>query len=139
MHAGWRGTLAGIAAKTVDYFKSRYGVDAGDLEVALGPSIGVCCYEVNNDVAAPLMKKWGALTTPSIAMKNGKPHINLSRLNRDILRAAGVPGTQLFQIGPCTVLRGRRFLFLPPRRRRDRPADRRRGLVAVLIFIAVSL
>ena len=102
VHAGWRGTLAGIASKTVDYFKSRYGVDAGDLEVALGPSIGVCCYEVNDDVATPLMKKWGALTTPSIAMKNGKPHINLSRLNRDILRAAGVPGAQLFQIGPCT-------------------------------------
>ena len=102
VHAGWRGTLAGIASKTVDYFMSRYNVGAGDLEVALGPSIGVCCYEVNDDVATPLMKKWGALTTPSIAMKDGKPHINLSRLNRDILRAAGVPGTQLFQIGPCT-------------------------------------
>jgi hypothetical protein len=102
VHAGWRGTLAGIAAKTVEFFSRRYGVGASDLEVALGPSIGVCCYEVNDDVATPLMKKWGALTTPSIEMKGGKPHINLRRLNRDILRAAGVPGTQLFQIGPCT-------------------------------------
>jgi polyphenol oxidase len=102
VHAGWRGTLAGIAAKTVEFFSGCYDVAAGDLEVALGPSIGVCCYEVNDDVATPLMKKWGALTTPSIAMKDGKPHINLSRLNRDILRAAGVPGTQLYQIGPCT-------------------------------------
>ena len=102
VHAGWRGTLLGIASKTVEYLMTRYGVDAGDLEVALGPSIGVCCYDVNNDVATPLMKKWGSLTTASIAMKDGKPHINLSRLNRDILRAAGVPGTQLFQIGPCT-------------------------------------
>ena len=76
--------------------------EPADLEVALGPSIGVCCYEVKDDVATPLMKKWGELTTPSIAMKDGKPHFNLSRLNRDILRAAGVPGTQLFQIGPCT-------------------------------------
>src|SRR6185295_12615949 len=109
VHAGWRGTLAGIAAKTVGYFKSRYGVDAGGLEVALGPSIGACCYEVNDDVALPLMKKWGRLTTPSIAMKNGKPHINLSRLNRDILRDAGVPGTQLFQIGPCTRCAGEDF------------------------------
>jgi len=61
-------------------------------------------------------EKWGALTTPSIAMKNGKPHINLSRLNRDILRDAGVPGTQLFQIGPCTSCAIMIFL-LPPRRR----------------------
>ena len=109
VHAGWRGTLAGIVSKTVDDFMSRYGVAAGDLEVALGPSIGVCCYEVNEDVATPLMKKWGALTTPSIAMKDGKTHINLSRLNRDILRAAGVPGTQLFQIGPCTSCAAEEF------------------------------
>jgi len=102
VHAGWRGTLAGIGAKTVQLFQDRYGVAPSDLEVALGPSIGVCCYEVNDDVAAPLMKKWRSLTTPSIAVKDGKPHINLSRLNRDILRDAGVPGKQLFQVGPCT-------------------------------------
>ena len=103
VHAGWRGTLAGIAAKAVRLFKDQYGAAAGDLEVALGPSIGVCCYEVKDDVAGPLMKKWGSLTTPSIAVRNGKSLINLSRLNRDILRAAGVPGHQLFQVGPCTA------------------------------------
>jgi hypothetical protein len=102
VHAGWRGTLAGIAEKTVQLFNNRYNVAAADLEVALGPSIGVCCYEVNGDVAGPLMKQWGSLTTPSIAVKDGKSFVNLSRLNRDILRAAGVPGKQLFQIGPCT-------------------------------------
>ncbi len=103
VHAGWRGTLAGIAAKAVRFFNDRYNVAAAELEVALGPSIGVCCYEVKEDVAGPLMKKWGALTTPSVAVRDGKTYINLSRLNRDILREAGVPGKQLFQIGPCTA------------------------------------
>jgi purine-nucleoside/S-methyl-5'-thioadenosine phosphorylase / adenosine deaminase len=102
VHAGWRGTMAGIAEKTVRLFASQYGVAPSDLEVALGPSIGVCCYEVKDDVAGPLMKKWGRLTTPSIAAKDGKSFINLRRLNRDILRAAGVPGSQLYQVGPCT-------------------------------------
>ena len=102
VHAGWRGTLAGIAEKTVRLFADQYGVPAGDLEVALGPSIGPCCYEVKDDVAEPLMKKWGKLTTPSVLVKQGKTFVNLSRLNRDILRAAGVPGNQLFQMGPCT-------------------------------------
>ena len=102
VHAGWRGTLAGIADKTVRLFKSQYDVEASDLEVALGPSIGACCYEVQNDVTVPLMKKWGKLTSPSIFVKEGKSFVNLRRLNRDILRASGVPGNQLYRIGPCT-------------------------------------
>jgi len=102
VHAGWRGTLAGIAQKTVERLSSQYNVTAEDIEVAMGPSIGACCYEVKDDVAGPLMKRWGKLTTPSISVKQGKSFINLSRLNRDILRAAGVPGKQLFQVGPCT-------------------------------------
>jgi YfiH family protein len=102
VHAGWRGTLAGIADKTVRLLKTRYDVEPSELEVALGPSIGICCYEVKDDVAGPLMKRWGKLTTPSIAVRDGKSFINLRRLNRDILRAAGVPGNQLFQVGPCT-------------------------------------
>jgi purine-nucleoside/S-methyl-5'-thioadenosine phosphorylase / adenosine deaminase len=102
VHAGWRGTMAGIAEKTARLLKTRYGVEPSELEVALGPSIGICCYEVKDDVAGPLMKRWGKLTTPSIAVRYGKSFINLRRLNRDILRAAGVPGNQLFQVGPCT-------------------------------------
>ena len=102
VHAGWRGTLAGIADKTVRLFKSQYDVEASDLEVALGPSIGACCYEVQNDVTVPLMKKWGKLTTPSTFVKEGKSFVNLRRLNREILRASGVPGNQLYPIGPCT-------------------------------------
>jgi YfiH family protein len=102
VHAGWRGTLAGIAEKAVANFKSNYNVGAEELEVALGPSIGVCCYEVKEDVTGPLMKKWGSLTTPSVAVRDGKSYVNLRRLNRDILRHAGVPGKQLFEIGPCT-------------------------------------
>lgn len=109
VHAGWRGTLAGIAEKTVRLFKSQYNIEANDLEVALGPSIGVCCYEVKDDVTVPLMKKWGKLTTPSIFVKGGKSCVNLRRLNRDILRASGVPGNQLFQVGPCTSCAAEEF------------------------------
>jgi hypothetical protein len=102
VHAGWRGTLAGIAEKTVRLFTNQYGVAAADLEVALGPSIGPCCYEVKEDVAGPLRKKWGRWTTPSILVKDAKSFVNLRRLNRDILRGSGIPGNHLFEVGPCT-------------------------------------
>ena len=123
VHAGWRGTLAGIASKTVDYFMSRYGVAAGDLEVALGPSIGVCCYEVNDDVATPLMKKWGALMMPSIAMKDGKPHINLSRLNRDICATPACPARNFSKSAPARVVPPKNS-FPIVAKGGDRPADR---------------
>ncbi len=101
-HAGWRGTLAGIAAKAVRRLNEQYGVKTDDLEAALGPSIGPCCYEVQEDVAKPLMKEWGRLTTPSVIVREGKSFVNLRRLNRDILRNCGVPGKQLYEVGPCT-------------------------------------
>ena len=102
VHAGWRGTLAGIVENAVRRFDDRYGIAAADIEVALGPAISPCCYEVKDDVSGPLVKKWGKLMTPSILVKEGKSFINLRRLNRDILRAAGVPGDRLYQVGPCT-------------------------------------
>jgi YfiH family protein len=109
VHAGWRGTLAGIVQKMVQRFESQHGVAPSELEVALGPSIGVCCYEVKDDVATPLMKRWGRLTTPSIQVREGKSFVNLRRLNRDILRAAGVPGKQLYEVGPCTSCASEEF------------------------------
>jgi polyphenol oxidase len=102
VHAGWRGTLAGIAEKAVHLFESQYDVLPAEIEVGLGPSIGPCCYEVKEDVAGPLMKRWGKVSTPSVIVRDGKTFINLRRLNRDILRAAGVPGKQLHEVGPCT-------------------------------------
>jgi len=103
VHAGWRGTLAGIAEKAVVFFEREHGVLPAELEAALGPSIGPCCYEVKDDVAGPLMKRWGRLSTPSVAVRDGKTYVDLRRLNRDILRAVGIPGNRLFQIGPCTA------------------------------------
>jgi YfiH family protein len=129
VHAGWRGTLAGIAEKAVRLLKAGHGVEAADLEVALGPSIGSCCYEVKDDVAGPLMKRWGKLTTPSIFVREGKSYIDLRRLNRDILRAAGVPGSQLFQVGPCTRCAAEEFFSY---RRADGETGRQMSLVGWL-------
>jgi hypothetical protein len=102
VHAGWRGTLMGIAAKMVGHFDNRYGVGPEDIEAALGPSIGACCYEVKENVTDPLREKWGNIAGANIQARDGKSFVDLRKLNRGILESAGVPAKQIFQIGPCT-------------------------------------
>ncbi len=64
IHAGWRGTLARIAAKTVGRMRLEFGTRPGDVLAAIGPAIGRCCYEVGPEVAQaflgqfPLAAEW---------------------------------------------------------------------------------
>jgi YfiH family protein len=49
-HAGWRGLAARVPQVAVDALAREFGAAASDLMVAIGPSIGACCYEVGADV-----------------------------------------------------------------------------------------
>ena len=51
-HAGWRGSVEGIAATAVGALVSAFGAQPEAIRVAFGPSIGPCCFEVGEDVAA---------------------------------------------------------------------------------------
>uniref|UniRef100_A0A8C9Y4E8 Laccase (multicopper oxidoreductase) domain containing 1 n=1 Tax=Sander lucioperca TaxID=283035 RepID=A0A8C9Y4E8_SANLU len=50
-HAGWRGTLMGVAAATVDAMVKGFGCRASDIVVAVGPSVGACCYTMERETA----------------------------------------------------------------------------------------
>ena len=49
-HAGWRGSVGEIALKTVQMMCRHYGCNPEKMLAAIGPSIGSCCYEVDDKV-----------------------------------------------------------------------------------------
>ncbi len=107
VHAGWRGTIAGIAARTVRHMESRFTVPARSLRAALGPSIGGCCYEVDQDIVDRLEERWGAM--PNAVRRDGPPDIrpgkallDLRRANAAILARVGIPLANITCIGSCT-------------------------------------
>lgn len=102
VHAGWRGTLAGLVMKMVDRLRERFGVEPASIQAALGPAIGPCCYEIGKDVSKPLIEKYGGLAQKSLKRRGEREFLDLRDLNRSLLEKAGLPPDQIFKIGPCT-------------------------------------
>jgi YfiH family protein len=102
VHAGWRGTLAGIGAKMVRFFLDQHDISPDGVEAAIGPAIGACCYEVKEDVSRPLIDRWGKIADGCVEDRDGKKFLDLRRLNRLTLEQAGVPSQRIIDVGPCT-------------------------------------
>jgi YfiH family protein len=58
IHAGWRGTLRRIVAKTVGHMRMHFGSKPADILAAIGPAIGGCCYEVGTEIAADFLSQF---------------------------------------------------------------------------------
>jgi YfiH family protein len=102
IHAGWRGTLLGIARKVLHTMIDHFGTHPEDLFVAIGPSIGECCYEVDEAVMDPLRSSgwnWQSFSRPR---GNGKWHLNLARANIEQMRENGIREDKCFWVRVCT-------------------------------------
>ena len=97
-HAGWRGTAAQIAKKTVQAMTEDFGVKPENLLAAIGPSIGACCYEVD-DVVRDKMPGYETCFTEKC---DGKYWLDLWQVNRLQLLEAGVVPFNVSTAGVCT-------------------------------------
>lgn len=102
-HAGWRGTASEIGRITVEKMQSNFGCNPNDIIAAIGPSIGQCCYEVDDPVYIPLCKLT-YLNKDKIFIKkqNGKYMLNLWETNREILINAGIKEENIDVTDLCT-------------------------------------
>jgi YfiH family protein len=107
-HAGWRGTVAGVAVEVVRAMGSRFGTRAEDVRVALGPSIGPCCFEVGAEVVDAFRAALGLVPGLVVAGPN-KDHVDLRVATRTLLEQAGVRPEHIDDRPPCTRCDGDRF------------------------------
>jgi len=130
IHAGWRGTLARIAVKTLGQMHMNFGTRPRDVVAALGPAIGGCCYEVGPEVAQafasqfptaadwfdgpfeqlahgeePLWLPWLTMMPPGHVPPPPRVQLDVRASNRWQLTDAGVPERQISVSDLCTSCR----------------------------------
>ncbi len=103
IHAGWRGAVAGIVPKTVALLVSRFGATVDRLRMAIGPSAGPCCYEVDEPVLARLrdaFPEWPSVVKP---VNSQKAHLDLRVFVRRQALADGLDAERIVTVDACTI------------------------------------
>ena len=104
LHAGWRGSAAGIALQGVAAM-CREGARPERIVVAIGPSIHPCCYEVGEDFAVEFRETLGRDTAARFLLPSplpGKYYADLQGLNRHLLLEAGLLPAHIDISPECT-------------------------------------
>lgn len=114
VHAGWRGTQADIAAKTVQRLQQEYQIEPARCLAAIGPGIGGCCFSTHTDVPLAMHKAFGAEVERFIrkdpkAEKPGKFLVNLKAINAWRLLKTGLPNDNIAISPECTCCRPEKY------------------------------
>ena len=117
VHAGWRGTCAGIATAAVAFMHDEYG--SRFIRAGIGPGICGRCYEVGEEVAAQFDRRF-------VTENGGSIRLDLAAANRAQLEEQGVKA--VYDIGICTK---EHYLF--PSHRRHPDGKRFGAIVAIRI------
>lgn len=99
-HAGWKSTLLNISSKTVKKYNELYGINPSNLTAYIGPCIGLCCFELGDEVYDKFIttnKEWD-----KYFIKKDKWHLDLRGLNRYQLIQAGIPDNKIIDYNECT-------------------------------------
>jgi YfiH family protein len=125
-HAGWRGTVQGVALEAVRAMAQAFGSHPCDIVAGVGPSIGPCCYEIGPEVAAQVRSdcQQGELFLPQA--DNAMIHLDLWAANRQQLEEAGVGQVEV--VGLCTACHSEEFFS----HRAERGRTGRFGVMALV-------
>lgn len=129
VHAGWRGTAAGIVYRAVEQMRQRYGCRPEDIRAAIGPCIGACCFETHRDVPDAMVSALGPVALSAITPCGEKYQVDLKQLNAIWLRQAGVRRIDICPL--CTACQPERFWS-------HRRVGNERGSLAAIIMLQTT-
>ncbi len=101
VHSGWKGTLKHASLKALQKMGECFGSQPEDCIAGLGPSIGICCFEVDEPVKLLFDKKFSGLTD-YIEKRGIKYHIDIAKCNAYMLHRAGVKQDNIYVSSLCT-------------------------------------
>lgn len=122
LHAGWRGTAAGIVATAIRQMTRLFGTKPAELVAAIGPGIGACCYEVGTDVASNFSEA-------EQSRKDGVVYLDLAAANHHQLAEAGLSLQNIELMGLCTFCEAGKFFSY---RREKENAGRMVSLISLV-------
>lgn len=105
VHAGWRGTYAGIVLYAIERLTAEYQSQPESLRVAIGPSAASCCYEVGSEVIDGFKERFPNADDLFTPTREGHARIDLLKANRDQLTSAGVRNERIHTAPLCTMCR----------------------------------
>lgn len=105
-HAGWRGTVAGMAQNVVRAMVAKYGCIAADILAGIGPAVGPARYEVGAEVADAARAAFPH-ESDILQVRAGKTYLDLWTANAAALRSAGVRSIEVAEL--CTAENNNEF------------------------------
>lgn len=77
--SGWKGTLLGVAMATVKTMVTEFGCHVGSIVVVVGPSIGVCCFQLDQHQVLDFSRIHPDCVPDP---ESTRPHVNIRLANR---------------------------------------------------------
>ncbi|HEX6184782.1 MAG TPA: peptidoglycan editing factor PgeF [Pyrinomonadaceae bacterium] len=129
VHAGWRGTLAGIVRQALARMREELGTDPSDVRAAVGPAALGCCYEVGAEVVEAFREKLDDADSLFKPTREGHALVDLHEANRRQLVESGVAFDRVHLLPLCTMCRTDLFFSY----RNDRKLHGRTGRLLSVI------
>lgn len=109
VHAGWRGAVNEICPKAFEHMRSLWKSDVRHMQLFIGPSANVCCYQVQDDFSQYISSKY---LTKVMSKKHGGWYFDIVKLIQLQMQELKIGNEQIHsEFNFCTICDHRFFSY----------------------------